>query len=357
MTYNLKNLNVASLDYDNIINSLASFLEVQPGLTDIAFRDQASTANLLLRILSTATAYNGVYAQFGFTESFLSTSTLLESVLSIASNHSVTVPLTQSARALVTTNVAMEDYQAFPATTVDGSNTNFYLMNSTVGTTAAVERYLYAGSAIATYTNYDYDSQSMAIPYTVDPDTISFYVVPESGDKTLKTKWTRVSKGNQTETGNQNYFTVVNTATGYLVTNNFANAATVPSAESVIVRAITSNGTAGNNATIQDPNGYLLTIGIPSQGFNLITVDTAKAKLLFNATGYSRCVTLQDFKYAIIGSGIDGTDNEDNVSVRNGNIPGTVNIYVTDLSTSAQTQLIEYLNSRTVAGVQVVYAE
>ena len=46
MTYNLKTLNVASLDFEDIKNSLISFLEIQPGLTDVDFRNQASTANL-----------------------------------------------------------------------------------------------------------------------------------------------------------------------------------------------------------------------------------------------------------------------------------------------------------------------
>jgi hypothetical protein len=356
MTYNLKSLNVASLDFEDIKNSLISFLEVQPGLTDIDFRNQASTANLLINILSTATAYNGVYSQFGFTESFLSTATLLESVISIASNHSVVVPLTKSASVKVSTRAYLQDYQSYSSTATDGSNVNFYVINGTptTGLTSAEELYLYAGSNVQTFSNYDFVSQSILLPYNIDPDTINFYVIPDSLNKSEKVKWTRVSKGNMTTDANNNYFTVINSGNGYLVTNNFENAATVPTSKSVIVRALTSNGTSGNDAVLSDPNSNFDLIGTPGGGYNVISLDTAKAKLLFELN-YDRCVTLNDYKNAILGSGIEGTSDSTLISVRNGDIPGTVNVYVTDISTGSQAALMEYLEAKAVAGIQVVY--
>jgi hypothetical protein len=355
MTYNLKTLNVASLDFEDIKNSLISFLEVQPGLTDVDFRNEASTANLLINILSTATAYNGIYSQFGFTESFLSTCTLLESVISIASNHSIVVPLTQSAKIKVSTRAHLLDYQSYAATATDGSNVNFFVINETsVGMTNAQEIYLYSGSEVQTFSDYDFISQSILLPYNIDPDTISFYVLPNSVDKSAKVKWTRVSKGNLTSNSNNNYFTVINSANGYLVTNNFSNAATIPTSKSVLVRALTSNGTSGNNAVLSDPNSNFDLIGTAGGGYNIISIDTAKAKLLFELN-YDRCVTLKDFTNAIVGSGIDGTSDPDMVSVRNGDIPGSVNVYVTDISTGSQAALMEYLKAKTIAGIQVVY--
>lgn len=357
MTYNLKNLNVASLDFEDIKNSLISFLEIQPGLTDIDFRNQASTANLLINILSTATAYNGVYSQFGFTESFLSTATLLESVISIASNHSIVVPLTKSAAVKVSTRAYLQDYQSYSAVATDGSNVNFYVIDGTPsgGLTSAQELYLYSGSIVQTFSDYDFTSQSILLPYNIDPDTITFYVIPDSLNKSEKVKWTRVSKGNMTTNTNNNYFTVINSANGYLVTNNFANAATIPTSKSVIVRALTSNGTSANSAVLADPNLNFDLIGIPSGGYNTISLDTAKAKLLFELN-YDRCVTLKDFTNAIVGSGIEGTSDPNIVFVRNGDIPGSVNVYVTDLSTSSQAALMEYLQTKVIAGINVVYA-
>jgi hypothetical protein len=356
MTYNLKSLNVASLDFENIMDSLTSFLEVQPGLTDISFRDEASTANLLLRTLATATAYNGVYAQFGFTESFLSTATLLESIVSIASNHSVLVPLTQSASVRVIAQSYIREYEGFAATSTSGANLKFYPLDLVDGSLSPIETYLYSGSSVETYSNYDHVSQSIILPYNIDPNTISFYVIPNSLDKSEKVKWTRVSKGNTTTSINNNFFTVTHGSNGYLVTNNFANAATVPTSESVLVRAIISNGKAGNGGTVVDPSGLLSSIGSASGGYDTISVDTARAKVLFNANGQDRCVTLKDFEKAILSSSIGGTEDSTLITVRNGDTPGTVNVYVTGLSSDNQTLLIDYLQSRTIAGIGVVYA-
>ena len=50
MTYQLTNLNVASLDFDDIKSSLISFLEQQSDLKDLDFRNEASSVNLLLNI-------------------------------------------------------------------------------------------------------------------------------------------------------------------------------------------------------------------------------------------------------------------------------------------------------------------
>jgi len=358
MTYNLKTLNVASLDFENIKDSLISFLEVQPGLTDIDFRNDASTANLLINILSTATAYNGIYSQFGFTESFLSTATLLESAISIASNHSIVVPLIKSASVKVSSRAYLAEYQSYSATATDGSNINFFTIDGNgsnlVGTTSAQELYLYSGSSVQSFTNYDFISQSILLPYSIDPDTISFYVLPDSANKGSKIKWTRVSKGNMTTNTNNNYFTVINSSNGYLVTNNFKNSSTIPTSKAVLVRAIIANGTAGNNALLLDPNSNFDLIGTAGGGYNKISIDTARAKLLFELN-YDRCVTLKDFTNAIVGSGIDGTSNPDMVSVRNGDIPGSVNVYVTDISTGSQAALMEYLESKTVAGIKVEY--
>jgi hypothetical protein len=356
MTYNLKNLNVASLDFDNIVSSLISFLEVQPGLTDIAFRDKSTMANRLINILATATAYNGIYAQFGFTETALSTATLLESVVAIASNHSILVPITQSAKAVCLTRQTVSDYQSFYATGTDGSNINFYVLNGAVGSTSAAEVELYCGSSVTTYTNYDYESQSLLLPLSVDPRTISFYVAPDAKTTTTAVKWTRVDKGNQTENSGNNYFTVIHSANGYLVTNNFANANSVASSNSVYVKAIISNGDVGNSASIVNTSGTFDIIGTPSAGYSNITVDTAKAKLLFEL-GYGRCVSLKDFENAILASGIAGTETLSNISVKNNNIPGVVSIYVEGLSTGNQSLLMEYLQPKLISGIQIVYSQ
>jgi hypothetical protein len=91
MSYQLKNLNVASLDFSDIRTSLIKFFKEQPDLADIDFENNASAANMLINILATATAYNGIYAQFGYVNSFATTTTLMQSILGIAANSSVLI--------------------------------------------------------------------------------------------------------------------------------------------------------------------------------------------------------------------------------------------------------------------------
>jgi hypothetical protein len=78
---------------------------------------------------------------------------------------------------------------------------------------------------------------------------------------------------------------------------------------------------------------------------------------MFKATGQARCVTLADYKKAILGSGINGTENESDISVVNGDYPGQVKIYVNNLSKTSQDELMDYLSSKTMAGIGVVYEQ
>ena len=120
MTYQLKNLNVASLDFSDIRTSLIKFFKQQPDLADIDFENNASAANMLINILATATAYNGIYAQFGYVNSFATTTTLMQSILGIAANSSVLIAPVQGAstnRTVTAIGATLEDYATFLATT------------------------------------------------------------------------------------------------------------------------------------------------------------------------------------------------------------------------------------------------
>ena len=136
MTLNFKNLNVASLDYTDIVNSLKTFLKQEPTLSDLDFDNSASAVSLLCDILATATAYNGVYAQFGYHESFLSTANLLESIVGIASNSSVLLEVKNSAKC--TRNVlplgaaGFSAYYPFTASATDGSEVLFFNIKSDI---------------------------------------------------------------------------------------------------------------------------------------------------------------------------------------------------------------------------------
>jgi hypothetical protein len=356
MAYNIKNLNVASLDFDDIKSSLINFLEQQTDLKNLDYRNEASAVNMLINILATATSYNGVYAQFGFTNSFATTATILDSILGIASNNSVLIVPTGSANVTrtITAGVTLNEYTSFNAKSLGGSDIFFFNIDK-VNQNLSASVKLYSGIEVTNFTGYDYDSQSCELPYTIDPNTINFYETDIFTN--VQTKWTRVDKTSTTLTGNNTHFTVINGPKGYIVTNNFTSSKTITTSSKVLIRAVLSNGGIGNSATITAPTNITFgTFDSPSGGYDLITLKRAKSALLFKATGQERCVTIRDFKNAIMNSGINGTEDENNIFVKNGLTTGTVNVYVSNLSETEKIALMAYLNERSIAGITLVYS-
>jgi hypothetical protein len=359
MTYNINNLNVASLDFDDIKTSLIEFLESQSDLSNLDFRNEASSVNLLLNILSTATAYNGVYAQYGFTNSFATTATVLEALLGIAANCSVILAPTKSAVSNRTVNaingVTLSPYTTFTSRATNGSDEFFFNVEQIDANTSKTIK-LYSGLDVVTYTNYNYENQSCEIPYTVNPDTISFYETVINTNVT--TEWTRVNKSSTAITGNNTHFTVINGPRGYIVTNNSPSARTITTASKVAIKAITSSGGVGNNAVISPAaNTSFGTSELPSGGYDLISVSRAKSSILFKTTGQERCVTADDYKNAILSSGISGTEDRDLITIQNGTYPGSVKIYVENLGSSQQEELIDYLSDKIPVGITIEYSQ
>lgn len=355
MAYDLKKLNVASLDFDNIKSSLISFLEQQNDLRNLDFRNEASAINLLLNILATATAYNGVYAQYGYINTFATTATVLESLLGIASNSSILLVPSSSAActATVTASSLLSEYSAFNARSVTNGDVFFFNTEEVPANTSKSIK-LYSGSQIVSYKSYDYNTQSCTVPYTVNPETIAFYETDITTN--IVTKWTKVDKTNTTKTGNNTHFTIKNGSLGYTITNNFASSKTITTNSKVEIKAVTGNGSLGNGAVVSSrSDAQLSALTAPSGGYDLITINRAKAMLLFKATGQSRCVTIRDYKNAILSSGIDGTSNESLITVSNGLYPGQVKVFVNGLNSSNSQQLIDYLKDLVPAGITVVY--
>lgn len=358
MTYQLQNLDVSSLDFDDIKTSLVSFFKQQPDLSDLDYDNEASTTNLLINMLSTVTAYNGVYSQFGYINSFATTTTLLQSLLGIAANNSVTLIPTQGAStvgSILTSGVTLQEYSTFLATATNGGNLYFFNIDAVNANTNG-SLTLYSGTQVVSYTTYDYTTQSCQLPYNVDPRTIKFYTSPVNSS--VITTWTKVEQDATASIGNQTTFTVINGPEGYIVTNNFSSAETITTATTVLIKAVISNGISGNNSTIvQRPDVSFLASTVPTGGYNQISVEQARYKLLFNATGQNRCVTIADYINAILSSGLDGTTDSSLITVQNDpSNPGTVKIYVSGLSATNQSLLIDYLSSRTVAGISLTYS-
>ena len=355
MSYNIKDLNVSSLDFTDIVESLTSFLEAQPQLRDIDFRSSSSAANMLINILATATAYNGVYSYFGFNESFKISAQNIDSFSGLASNEGILLPFTQSASSQITIQATEElpRYTSFTASTLDGSIISFFNVNPiTIGTNSYT---LYAGSKSIAFTDYNYDGQYLLLPLNIDPRTITFLTTNVNSGATAS--YIRVDRGDEaTTTGN--YFTVINGPNGYLVTNNFINSTPITLGTRVEIYGIQTNGGKGNGASIVARNGTtFITNTEPSGGYDMLSVERARSIMLMNGNGRKRWVTLNDLKYSIISSGLGGTDDISKITVSNGNIAGSVKVYVDNSLTSAQqTNLLEYLTSTGPAGISISYS-
>ncbi len=357
MSLNFKDLNVASLDYSDIVSSMTAFLKQEPSLSDLDYDNKASAINMLVNILATATAYNGVYSQFGYKESFLSTATLLQSVVGLASNSSILLEVkksAQSTRNISVSGTTLPAFTAFPATTINGANTNFFNIEEVAANTIATVT-LYAGSEVVQYGAWDFNTQSITLPLTVDPETIKLYSADIDG---VLTTWERVDKTTISSPSIGNYYTVLNTVNGYLVTANLPNSNTLTTDLTVYCKAIVSTGSAANSASINS-NTYasFVTTESPSGGYEDISVDLARAKVQFAANSEKRCVTISDFETAILVSGISGTDNIDNITVQNANEPCVIKIYVDGLQSANQNLLITYLSEMSVAGINLIYSQ
>jgi hypothetical protein len=356
MSLNFKNLDVASLDYNEIITSLKNFLKSEPTLKDLDYDSSASAVNMLLNILATATAYNGVYAQLGYKESFVSTATLLPSLVGLASNSSILLEVKKSASTTrnIITYGALSAYTPFYATSTRGTNLLFFNIEDVPAATTSTIT-LYCGSEVVQYGSWDFNSQSMTLPLTVDPNTITMASTDVDGNTI---SWERVDKSNPASTTTGYYFTVLNTVNGYLVTSNLPESFVLTNDYTVYCKAVISNGAEGNEATLATNSSYagFLTISTPTGGYDSLSTTNAKSKINFSARAQHRCVTLTDFKNAILASSIV-TTSEDQITVVNADQPSTIKIYVNGISESQSNDLITYLSDISVAGINLIYSQ
>lgn len=358
MSLKFENLNVASLDYSDIVQSLTDFLKAEPTLADLDYDNKASAVNMLINILATATAYNGVYAQLGYKESFLSTATILPSIVGLASNSSVLLEVKKSAqmtRNVSTSGVTLSAYTSFPAITTRGANTFFFNTEQVNANVVGQAVTFYAGKESVQYGNWDFNTRSLTVPLTVDPETINLYSVDTAGNIT---EWERVSKTNPAASTTGYYYTVLNTVNGYLVSANLPESIILTTDYTVYVKAVITTGADGNAATVYGvTSASFLTTESPAGGYDTISVDLARSKVQFEATSQHRCVTIMDYVNAILASGISGTGDIDDITVENSETPCTVKIYVNGLSEANSNELMSYLADRAVAGINIIYSQ
>lgn len=99
MTVNNKRINASSLDFDDIKNSLKSFLSSQSTFTDYDF--EGSNMSMLLNVLAYNTHYRALYDNFILNEMFLDSASKRSSVVSRAKEMGYTPTSIRSASAYI----------------------------------------------------------------------------------------------------------------------------------------------------------------------------------------------------------------------------------------------------------------
>ena len=128
-------IQIANLDYDQILDNLVTFMKADPTFSDYDF--SGSGLRLLSRVLAYVTFYNNYYLSAAVNESFFDTAQLRSSVVSHAKMLGYNSHGTRSAT--YTANVTMVMSNNAPATITLPKNTQFALQSNTQFTFYNVE--------------------------------------------------------------------------------------------------------------------------------------------------------------------------------------------------------------------------
>jgi len=176
----------SDLDFDTIKTSLKNFLKQKSEFTDYDF--EASGLSNILDVLAFNTHLNGLVANFGVNESFLSSAQLRSSVVSHAENlgyypksksgSSATITLSVSSTDTSTSSLTLPKFSGFTAD-VDGTTFTFRtteVHTATNDDTGAFSFLTSAGSTSIPITEGTLKTKTFLVGETVDSQV---YVIPD----------------------------------------------------------------------------------------------------------------------------------------------------------------------------------
>lgn len=184
-----KKIQTTELDFDNIKQSLKTYLQGQSEFSDYNF--EGSGMSILLDVLAYNTHYNSLYLNLALNEAFIDTASKRASVVSKAKELGYVPKSAKSATAVVNIiiineNINAPDYIEIPAytiltSTIDSVTYNFYTTQSYIaykdGTQYVFENVVLKEGSYYVY-NYEYiEGGSYIIPNTnIDTDTLTVSV-------------------------------------------------------------------------------------------------------------------------------------------------------------------------------------
>lgn len=264
-------INLTSLDFTEIKNSLKNYLKSQERFNDIDF--EGSNINVLLDVLSYNTYLNSFYLNMAINEAFIDTALLRDSVVSHAKQLNYVPRSFKSSRALV-------DVQITPSTNATeviipfgtsfsskvGSNTyNFYTAENIVvtqsnnGVFMAANVSIYEGEYIADayVMNYSEPYQKFRVTNpTVDTNSLIVSSIEDSGANTIV--YTLSSSFLGLDENSKSYFMQSAVGDTYEIYFGDGIVGRRPKDKSIIkILYRTCNGQLPNGASKFDPNGSI----------------------------------------------------------------------------------------------------
>lgn len=324
-------INIAELDYDQILVNLVEFMKADPAFADYDF--SGSGLRLLARVLAYTVFYQNYYLTAAVNESFLDTAQLRSSVASHARMLGYDIKGTQSARTSANVAVALSDSTALSITlpkqtrftlSANDSFTFYTLTDTTLFKNVNTSLYEAADVELVEGRPLQYrftvdltnPTQRFVIPNAnVDYTTIGVQVQSSAGSNVV-TQFTQVSDY-LIVTGSDPVFFVQEAYDGFpeLKFGNGTVGRPLEHGNIVIVDYFISRGSEGNNikgpfrilsanvvgfvsgATSVDGNT------VPSMGgIDVETLDSARFLAPLSYQAQNRCVTTEDYKTVILQS-------------------------------------------------------
>lgn len=323
-------LNIGSLDFDQIKQSLKSYLSTQSTFKDYDF--EGSALSTLLDVLSYNTMYYAFYSNMIANEMFLDTAQKLSSVISLAKPLGYVVPGARSAAATFQISAGgagtfIPRYTRFTGKDETGRSFNFYsIEDQTTDGSGFVEFEIYEGSKI--FRNVDVTlneerTKSFIGRTDIDIRSLSVFVNEGSGDE----EWFLSSSTNDQINSDSKVFFLDRTDAGFYIIfgGNYSDginaSAGKPLEENSTVRVnyITSSGEIGNGvgnftttfAFPEESSPVFVTVAQSSGGSLEPDLDAVKffAPKWFSAQ--DRVVTKNDAIAVLSRDLIDETTNSD----------------------------------------------
>lgn len=327
----MENLNLQSLDFNDLKNSFKAYLKANPNYADFNF--EASGISTLLNILAYNSHINGFYIKMLLDESFIDSAHTREALLSHAKRTGYVPRGRRSARAEVVLSITVDEMppsqsltvprgSAFTSTNAANDTRVFYNADDVV-----LHDFSYNQDGTITFTSpqftiyegsleryrFTVDANDIAQRFVIkdpniDIDTIRVNVYPSLGS-TVKTEYNRGDNVLEL-TGDSNVYFLTTTELGYYQVVFGDGTFGAPLSDGNVIECVyvSSNGESGNGArtfTYNPSEGnfeshQVTTISPSSGGMEAESIESLRFTIPHHYRRQNRIVTESDYKSVLL---------------------------------------------------------